>query len=99
MSLFGQSSFRPSGNIFGSATTAMGIGGTTSTSSTPQQPDFEINSPPSDTVQALKFSPKTVPQDFLASGSWDNLVFVFGFLLVEIIDLRVILGPNMGSSL
>lgn len=39
--------------------------------------DFEVTSPPDDSVSALAFSPATLPQNFLVAGSWDNNVIIF----------------------
>ncbi|XP_003380588.1 mRNA export factor [Trichinella spiralis] len=39
--------------------------------------DFEVVQPPDDTVQALKFSPPALAQNFLVSGSWDNVLRVW----------------------
>lgn len=36
--------------------------------------DFEVASPPDDTVSAMEFSPATIPQNFLVAGSWDSSV-------------------------
>ena len=36
--------------------------------------DFEVMSPPDDSVSCLAFSPGTIPQNFLIAGSWDNNV-------------------------
>ena len=36
--------------------------------------DFEVNSPPDDTVSAMEFSPGTMQQNFLIAGSWDSSV-------------------------
>jgi mRNA export factor len=36
--------------------------------------DFEVVSPPDDSVSCLAFSPGTIPQNFLIAGSWDNNV-------------------------
>uniref|UniRef100_A0A336N8Z7 CSON009382 protein n=1 Tax=Culicoides sonorensis TaxID=179676 RepID=A0A336N8Z7_CULSO len=33
--------------------------------------DFEVTSPPDDSISALEFSPATLQQNFLISGSWD----------------------------
>lgn len=46
---------------------------------TPAQPvnpmkDFEVASPPEDTVSAMEFSPPTLQQNFLIAGSWDSNV-------------------------
>jgi hypothetical protein len=36
--------------------------------------DFEVTSPPDDSISSLAFSPTTVQQNFLIAGSWDNNV-------------------------
>lgn len=36
--------------------------------------DFEVTSPPDDTVSAMEFSPSTLQQNFLIAGSWDSSV-------------------------
>ena len=36
--------------------------------------DFEVMSPPDDSVSCLAFSPASIPQNFLIAGSWDNHV-------------------------
>lgn len=36
--------------------------------------DFEVASPPEDTVSAMEFSPATLQQNFLIAGSWDSSV-------------------------
>lgn len=36
--------------------------------------DFEVTSPPDDSVSSLAFSPPSLPQNFLIAGSWDNNV-------------------------
>ena len=43
---------------------------TTSTNPNPMK-DFEVASPPDDSVSCLAFSPATIPQNFLVAGSWD----------------------------
>jgi mRNA export factor len=49
--------------------------GTTSTpSSANPMKDFEVTSPPDDSISSLAFSPATIPQNFLIAGSWDNSV-------------------------
>lgn len=45
--------------------------------------DFEVTSPPDDSVSALAFSPATLPQNFLVAGSWDNNV---GIILVYLFN-------------
>lgn len=36
--------------------------------------DFEVSTPPDDSVSCLAFSPATISQNFLIAGSWDNNV-------------------------
>lgn len=36
--------------------------------------DFEVTAAAEDTVQALEFSPPSLPQNFLIAGGWDNSV-------------------------
>ncbi len=36
--------------------------------------DFEVVSPPDDSVSCMAFSPGTIPQNYLIAGSWDNNV-------------------------
>lgn len=49
--------------------------GTTASTTTPNpMKDFEVVSPPEDTVSALEFSPSTLQQNFLIAGSWDSSV-------------------------
>lgn len=67
MSLFGGgSTFGQSGGLFGSSAT-------TSANTNPMK-DFEVSSPPDDSVSCMKFSPGTLPSTFLVAGSWDNNV-------------------------
>lgn len=40
------------------------------TTSNPMK-DFEVVSPPDDSISSLAFSPATIPQNFLVAGSWD----------------------------
>ncbi|XP_049834915.1 protein Rae1 [Schistocerca gregaria] len=51
-----------------------GYGTTTTPSSANPMKDFEVTSPPDDSVSSLAFSPATIPQNFLIAGSWDNNV-------------------------
>lgn len=46
-------------------------GNSTTTIHNPQK-DFEVASPPDDAVSGLAFSPPSLSQNFLVSGSWDN---------------------------
>lgn len=41
-----------------------------STTSNPMQ-DFEVVSPPDDSISSLAFSPASIQQNFLVAGSWD----------------------------
>lgn len=36
--------------------------------------DFEVAQSPDDTISALEFSPATMQQTYLISGSWDSTV-------------------------
>ncbi|KAG0417882.1 hypothetical protein HPB47_005286 [Ixodes persulcatus] len=36
--------------------------------------DFEVVSPPDDSISSLAFSPASLPQNFLIAGSWDNQI-------------------------
>lgn len=48
---------------------------TTATPSTANpMKDFEVTSPPDDSITSLAFSPATIPQNFLIAGSWDSNV-------------------------
>ena len=38
--------------------------------------DFEVTSPPEDSISSLEFSPGTLSSTFLVAGSWDNNVSV-----------------------
>lgn len=50
------------------------FGATNTPSSANPMKDFEVTSPPDDSVSSLAFSPATIPQNFLIAGSWDNNV-------------------------
>lgn len=50
-------------------TNAFGASATPSTAN--PMKDFEVSSPPDDSISALAFSPATIPQNFLIAGSWD----------------------------
>lgn len=62
--------------MFGTQTLggASTFGGTATTATVNPMKDFEVVSPPDDTVSALEFSPATVQQNFLIAGSWDSSV-------------------------
>lgn len=52
------------------------FGATPTPSSANPMKDFEVTSPPDDSVSALAFSPGTLPQNFLIAGSWDcNVIY------------------------
>lgn len=55
------------------ATTAFGSPQTNQAAINPMK-DFEVVSPPDDTVSAMEFSPATMQQNFLIAGSWDSSV-------------------------
>lgn len=55
------------------------FGNATTTSSANPMKDFEVTSPPDDSVSSLAFSPASIPQNFLIAGSWDNNVSHFNF--------------------
>lgn len=42
--------------------------------------DFEVTSPPEDSTSSLRFSPPTIPQNFLVAGSWDCNVSLASFI-------------------
>lgn len=50
------------------------FGGTATPSTVNPMKDFEVTSPPDDSVSSMAFSPATLPQNFLIAGSWDNNV-------------------------
>ena len=78
MSLFGQtqsSAFGGGGSgLFGG--TAAGQQATMTAAAGPHNPmkDFEVTSPPDDSISSLEFSPGSIPSTFLIAGSWDNNV-------------------------
>jgi len=43
----------------------------TGTSNTNPMQDFEVVSPPDDSISSLAFSPASIQQNFLVAGSWD----------------------------
>lgn len=57
---------------FGAATTGFASSATPATAN-PMR-NFEVVSPPDDSISSLAFSPATIPQNFLIAGSWDNSV-------------------------
>lgn len=64
--------------MFGASTlgAAPAFGAVAQTVAAPMNPmkDFEVASPPDDTVSAMEFSPATLQQNFLIAGSWDSSV-------------------------
>lgn len=60
--------------MFNQSTTLGGFGTTATPSTANPMKDFEVTSPPDDSVSCLAFSPSTIPQNFLIAGSWDNNV-------------------------
>lgn len=71
MSLFGTTN-----TAFGASSgTAAGMfGGTAANTNTNPMRDFEVVSPPDDSVSCLKFGPGSMGSTFLVAGSWDNNV-------------------------
>lgn len=57
---------------------------TTNTTTPVVGKDFEVTAPPDDSVSSLEFSPATIQQNFLVSGSWDFSVsdFFLSFLMI-----------------
>ncbi|KAH6922993.1 hypothetical protein HPB50_020497 [Hyalomma asiaticum] len=66
--------------MFGSAGTNFGGGGvgmfsgTAATGTHNPMKDFEVVSPPEDSISSMAFSPASLPQNFLVAGSWDNQI-------------------------
>jgi mRNA export factor len=50
------------------------FGATSSLSSANPMKDFEVTSPPDDSISSLAFSPAKIPKNYLIAGSWDNNV-------------------------
>lgn len=63
--MFGSTTFGGGGSSF--------LGSTVASTHNPMK-DFEIVSPPDDSISCLAFSPAAIPQNFLIAGSWDNHV-------------------------
>lgn len=89
--------------MFGTSTLG---GGTpfsnTNTATVNPMKDFEVASPPEDTVSALEFSPATLQQNFLIAGSWDSSVgllriFWMFFLYVSKLAVFCDLGQMLAS--
>lgn len=51
-----------------------GFGATATPSTANPMKDFEVTSPPDDSISCLAFSPAALQQNFLIAGSWDNNV-------------------------
>lgn len=45
--------------------------GATATSASNPMKDFDVVSPPDDSISSLAFSPASIQQNFLVAGSWD----------------------------
>lgn len=65
--------------------TTSGYNTATTPSSANPMKDFEVTSPPDDSVSSLAFSPATIPQNFLIAGSWDNNVIGWKLNVMEIV--------------
>ena len=59
-------------SLFGQSTAPTTFGATTVTHN--PNKDIEVQSPPDDSISGLAFSPPTLQQNFLVSGSWDNQI-------------------------
>ncbi|CAD7089363.1 unnamed protein product [Hermetia illucens] len=62
--------------MFGSSTLggATSFGQTTAAATPNPMKDYEVVSPPEDSVSSLEFSPSTLPQNYIVAGSWDSSV-------------------------
>jgi mRNA export factor len=62
--------------MFGTVNTTMGGTSAFGNTAAPVNPmkDFEVSSPPEDTISSMEFSPATLQQNFLIAGSWDSSV-------------------------
>ncbi|XP_077495628.1 ribonucleic acid export 1 [Amblyomma americanum] len=67
--------------MFGSTGSSVNFGsgvgmfsGTTATGTHNPMKDFEVVSPPDDSISSLAFSPASLQQNFLVAGSWDNQI-------------------------
>jgi len=65
MSLFSQPAF-------GGATSGQSSFSSAATAPTNPNKDYEVANPADDSISALAFSPASIQQNFLVSGSWDN---------------------------
>ncbi|XP_055327804.1 protein Rae1-like [Paramacrobiotus metropolitanus] len=62
---------------FGTGSGLFGTSANSSLTTATAAKDYELPAPPDDTVQALRFSPPSIQQNYLAAGSWDGLVRVW----------------------
>lgn len=78
MALFsgGNTGFRSTGSLFGSTSSSSSV-------MNANKNDVEVPSPPTDSIQTLKFSPSTLQQNFLAACSWDGSVRCWEVNLIE----------------
>lgn len=62
--------------MFGASTLggASAFGSPAVAAATNPMKDFEVASPPEDTVSAMEFSPASLQQNFLIAGGWDSSV-------------------------
>lgn len=61
------------GNNAGFGTGTASVFGASTGTPNPMK-DYEVSSPPDDSISSLAFSPACLPQNFLIAGSWDNQV-------------------------
>lgn len=60
--------------MFNQSTLGGSFGAAPTPSNVNPMKDFEVVSPPEDSISSMAFSPATLPQNFLITGSWDNNV-------------------------
>lgn len=62
--------------MFGASTLGAtpGFGAPVAAASMNPMKDFDVASPPEDSVSAMEFSPASMQQNFLIAGSWDSSV-------------------------
>ena len=73
------------------STTSFGKPATSLTTSTNPNNDFEVVSPPDDSISCLEFSPASLAQNYLIAGSWDNSVSLFRFIDINKVKLKRLL--------
>lgn len=77
--------------------TSTGVFGATTAATTNPMKDFEVASPPDDSISSLAFSPACLPQNFLIAGSWDNQVSIR--IITEVFFVSLSNYPGFCSSI